>query len=145
MTLFTSKKNFKASLGGLDPVDLVTQLALARTEIHRLQTELEQLRQLDPLTGLPNRSRLSDRMDQATLLALRQGHLVALLFIEVDRFKSINQNLEFSEADELWVQFSRRLAAPLRHPHYPPDMIDPFGRHISYLRVSVTDRCGSSR
>ena len=33
------------------------------------------------------------------------------------------------------------LAAHLRHPHYPPDMIDPFGRPISYLRVSVTDRC----
>src|ERR1700747_1772802 len=33
------------------------------------------------------------------------------------------------------------LAATLRHPHYPAVMIDPFGRHISYLRVSVTDRC----
>src|SRR5476651_2472954 len=33
------------------------------------------------------------------------------------------------------------LAAPMPHPHYPGHMIDPFGRHISYLRVSVTDRC----
>src|SRR5476649_118141 len=33
------------------------------------------------------------------------------------------------------------LAAPMPHPHYPSHMIDPFGRHISYLRVSVTDRC----
>src|ERR1700747_2211097 len=33
------------------------------------------------------------------------------------------------------------LAATLRHPHYPAVMIDPFGRHITYLRVSVTDRC----
>src|SRR5476651_2050199 len=33
------------------------------------------------------------------------------------------------------------LAAAMSHPHYPGHMIDPFGRHISYLRVSVTDRC----
>ncbi|HWQ10555.1 MAG TPA: GGDEF domain-containing phosphodiesterase, partial [Holophaga sp.] len=47
-------------------------------------------------------------------LAARRGHSVALIFVEVDRFKAINQTLNFEESDDLWLQFSRRLALPLR-------------------------------
>ena len=104
----------KASLGELDPVGLMTQLALATTHIQQLEERLEETRQRDSLTGLPNRLRLLDRTEQAIVLAPRWDHLVAMLFIEVDRFKAINQSLDFEEADELWLQFSRRLASPLR-------------------------------
>ncbi len=94
--------------------DLKNQLLLAMGEIRRLQGQLREMRQQDPLTGLPNRHRLMDRMGQAIMLALRQGHLAAFLFIEIDRFKFINQTLGFEEADDLWKQFARRLAVPLR-------------------------------
>lgn len=104
----------KASLGELDPVGLMTQLARATAHIQQLEEQLEETRQQDLLTGLPNRLRLLDRTEQAIVLAPRWDHLVALLFVEVDRFKAINQMLDFEEADELWLQFSRRLASPLR-------------------------------
>lgn len=92
----------------------MTQLALATAHIQQLEERLDELRQQDSLTGLPNRSRLLDRTEQAIVLAPRRNHLVALLFLEVDRFKAISQTLDFAEADDLWLQFSRRLAARLR-------------------------------
>ena len=104
----------KSFLGELDPIGLMTQLALATAHIQQLEERLEESRQQDVLTGLPNRLRLLDRTEQAIVLAPRWDHLVAMLFVEVDRFKAINQTLNFEDADELWLQFSRRLAAPLR-------------------------------
>jgi diguanylate cyclase (GGDEF)-like protein len=98
----------------MDPAGLMTQLALATAHIQQLEERLEEARQQDLLTGLPNRLRLLDRTEQAIVLAPRWDHQVALLFVEVDRFKAINQTLSFEEADDLWLQFSRRLAAPLR-------------------------------
>jgi diguanylate cyclase (GGDEF)-like protein len=98
----------------LDPVQLMTELILARARIQQLETQAEEARQQDPLTGLPNRVRLLDRTEQAIVLAPRWNHLVALLFIEVDRFKAINQILTIQDSDELWLQLSRRLASPLR-------------------------------
>ena len=70
---------------------------------------MELLREQDPLTGLPNRLRLSDRAGQAILRAHRTGHMVSVLFIELDRFKAINQTLDFAEADELCLQLTRRM------------------------------------
>ena len=108
------RSNPEHSLGDLDPVGLISQLALATAHIQELEERLEQAKQQDSLTGLPNRSRLLDRAEQAIVLAPRRDHCVAMLFVEVDRFKTINQALNFEEADELWLQFSRRLASPLR-------------------------------
>jgi diguanylate cyclase (GGDEF)-like protein len=71
------------------------------------------LRDQDPLTGLPNRIRLSDRTSQAILRARRQGNMVSVLFIELDRFKSVNQTLEFTETDELCLQLTRRMSVLL--------------------------------
>ena len=93
----------------LDPLDLLDQLAKARTELAQVKAQLEVLRDQDPLTGLPNRMRLADRTDQAILRAHREGTLVAVLFIELDRFKAINQTLDFAEADDLCLQLVRRL------------------------------------
>lgn len=95
-------------------VDLATQLGLANARIQQLQGQLEEMRYQDSLTGLPNRLRLLDRVEQAMVLAPRHGHLVALLVVEVDRFKAIQQTLDFSQSDELWLQFSRRIGSPLR-------------------------------
>jgi len=90
-------------------LDLLEELTKARAELSQLKVQLELLRDQDPLTGLPNRMRLSDRTGQAILRARRAGNLVAILFIELDRYKSINQALEFAEADELCLQLTRRI------------------------------------
>lgn len=97
-----------------DASDLSGQLAQAREELASLRAQLEALRDQDSLTGLPNRGRLADRIGQALLMAQRQGCLVSVLFIELDRFKAMNRVLGFAESDDLILQLTRRIAALLR-------------------------------
>jgi len=90
-------------------IDLLDELTKARAELAQLKAQLEVLRDQDPLTGLPNRLRLTDRTGQAILRGRRAGHMVSVLFIELDRFKAINQTLDFAESDELCLQLTRRM------------------------------------
>ena len=90
------------------------ELLLAREELRRLRAELEEVRQQDAVTGLPNRHRLVDRLEQALLLAQREERQVALLFLEIDGFRSITRTFGYEENDELCTQFARRVGALLR-------------------------------
>lgn len=68
----------------------------------------------DPLTGLPNRHLLGDRIDQAIRRAHRTGSRSALLFCDLDRFKVVNDALGHSVGDQLLVVAARRLRSCLR-------------------------------
>lgn len=68
----------------------------------------------DTLTGLANRSKLLDRMDQALASARRTGERAAVLFIDLDQFKSINDTLGHSVGDLLLVEVAGRLKACIR-------------------------------
>ena len=68
----------------------------------------------DPLTGLPNRSMLHERLDQALKRARRQTRRVALLFLDLDRFKPVNDTLGHALGDVLLCQTARRLKACVR-------------------------------
>jgi diguanylate cyclase len=68
----------------------------------------------DELTGLPNRSLLLDRLQQAMQQAVRQKKFVLLLFIDLDHFKWVNDNLGFAVGDRLLQQVAQRLAASIR-------------------------------
>lgn len=69
----------------------------------------------DLLTDLPNRALLAERTAQAIELARRNGHPVAVMFLDLDRFKHVNDSLGHAVGDELLRRSSRRLMATLRN------------------------------
>ena len=78
------------------------------------EDELRHLASHDALTGLANRSLLMDRLDQALAMAQRAGQQVAVLFIDLDRFKTINDSLGHEAGDQVIVEAGRRLSAIVR-------------------------------
>ena len=95
-------------------------------EINQFPRRLDQLaRQAfrDPLTGLPNRALFVDRLAHALTRTERRGELLAVLFLDLDRFKVINDSLGHSAGDQLLVGLSQRLSVCLR----PEDTIARLG------------------
>lgn len=84
------------------------------TERKRTEERLSYLAQYDPLTGLPNRALFLDRLKLAAARARREGQLAAVMFLDLDRFKDINDNLGHSVGDEVLVEVAKRLRAQLR-------------------------------
>ncbi len=84
------------------------------TERHRYQSVLQHQATHDPLTGLPNRNLLQDRLEQAVQLAQRQGSKVALAFVDLDNFKVINDSLGHAAGDQLLIEIAGRLRQSLR-------------------------------
>ncbi|TXT28655.1 MAG: diguanylate cyclase/phosphodiesterase with PAS/PAC sensor(s) [Rhodocyclaceae bacterium] len=84
------------------------------TERHRYQSVLQHQATHDPLTGLPNRNLLQDRLEQAVQLAQRQMSKVVLAFVDLDNFKVINDSLGHAAGDELLIEIASRLRQALR-------------------------------
>lgn len=78
------------------------------------QERINQLAFYDPLTGLPNRRLLRDRIDRALLSSVRSGQRGALIFIDLDNFKLLNDTRGHAHGDELLVQVAQRLSACVR-------------------------------
>ena len=86
--------------------------AAAKDVTDRMWLERQALR--DPLTRLPNRLLLMDRTRQALARIGRSGGVVALLFIDLDRFKAINDNFGHDVGDRLLIAVAERLAEMMR-------------------------------
>ncbi|MFB1486372.1 MULTISPECIES: putative bifunctional diguanylate cyclase/phosphodiesterase [unclassified Thiocapsa] len=84
------------------------------TERQRAEEAIKHLAFFDPLTGLPNRRLLMDRLDRA-VSATRRSHLMgALIFVDLDDFKTLNDTLGHDQGDRLLRQVAKRLSSCIR-------------------------------
>lgn len=84
------------------------------TERKQAETRLSHMANYDSLTGLPNRSLFRDRLEQAMARALRQHTRLALMFLDLDRFKTINDTLGHEVGDQLLKHVANALSLHLR-------------------------------
>lgn len=83
-------------------------------ELERSRLEMEHLARHDRLTGLPNRALFDDRFEQAQFEARRDKTGFALVFIDVDRFKPVNDNLGHAVGDQLLKEIAHRIELAIR-------------------------------
>lgn len=110
------------------PVQGADEIALLSTEFNQMLGELH-IRDLqkteaesklqhqaltDDLTGLPNRRLLSDRLSQVLEMAKRDNRIVALLYLDLDGFKLVNDSLGHTVGDSLLAEVARRLGSRIR-------------------------------
>jgi diguanylate cyclase (GGDEF)-like protein len=102
-----------------------------------LEEELRRIAEYDPLTELPNRRLFEDRLQQAAKLAERTGNLLAVLFIDLDRFKEINDQWGHETGDQLLALVAHRLRDCVRSS----DTVARFGGdEFCALLVNAGDR-----
>ena len=84
------------------------------TELRKKDEHIRHLAFHDPLTGLPNRALLLDRLEHGLAFAERQAERLGVMFIDLDRFKHINDSLGHDVGDGLLQEVARRLSQCLR-------------------------------
>ena len=84
------------------------------TQQKKVDQLIEYQANYDSLTGLPNRGLFQDRLHTALLHAQRRSTRIAVLFVDLDNFKSVNDNLGHDAGDELLVETAQRIQASIR-------------------------------
>lgn len=100
-----------------DEQGLVTNYVASLMDISERKNAEQKILHLafyDPLTGLPNRRLLRDRLEQATALCRRKGQYAALIFLDLDDFKNVNDVYGHQVGDELLCQVADRLRHAVR-------------------------------
>ncbi|MCL6701639.1 EAL domain-containing protein [Pseudomonas sp. T1.Ur] len=95
-------------------IDLATPLAGIAIERQLTEKRIRFMGDHDVLTGLPNRTLLEDRLKQAMLYAQRYNRLVTVVFLDLDKFKLVNDSLGHSAGDELLKTVAQRMVECVR-------------------------------
>ena len=98
-----------------DLVDINDSLERVIDKKERAEQTLQYLAYNDELTGLPNRNTLVDRIGQSIKKSSRDNHKMAILFLDLDRFKNVNDSLGHAIGDELLQEVASRLFSTLRN------------------------------
>ena len=109
------------------------------SERKQLEQQLTHQAFHDPLTGLANRALFRDRVSHALTLASRQGGSLAVMFLDLDDFKKVNDSLGHSEGDRLLVEVAKRLQASARES----DTVARLGGDEFAVLIEDMDQAGS--
>ncbi|MDC6168075.1 diguanylate cyclase domain-containing protein [Paucibacter sp. XJ19-41] len=92
----------------------VYTLATDITAAKLVEQHLDRLSRVDGLTGLPNRRQFDERLEEALARSRRNAQCLALIFLDIDKFKQINDGLGHAAGDQVLQEFARRLGRCVR-------------------------------
>jgi diguanylate cyclase (GGDEF)-like protein/PAS domain S-box-containing protein len=110
------------------------------TQHKEAEASIQRLAHFDPLTGLPNRSLLDERVRHDLSRAHRGRESLALMFLDLDRFKNVNDSLGHRIGDELLIQVAQRLKGTVREE----DTVSRLGGDEFILILPSTDAAGAA-
>ncbi len=102
------------TIAGLIIVAIGSRLVHSRQRLSTANHELDRLARLDSLTGLPNRRDIEEQLNIAVSSARRRGSALAVLLIDIDHFKSVNDSLGHQAGDAVLISTAETVRASLR-------------------------------
>jgi len=132
-----------------DETNEISNYAAIFSDISQLKSDEEEIKRLafyDPLTELPNRRLLNDRLAQELAISGRSGKNGALLFIDLDHFKNINETLGHSAGDRVLVEVAYRLKLRVRDCDTVARLSsDEFAVILTELNGQIEQACNDAR
>lgn len=107
--VMTKNEKIKWILGSVALVHMNEKHAILGNFVDLTEGRVMQLAYNDPLTGLPNRKLMMDRLEQAIVSAKRRSSPLALLFVDLDRFKKVNDAYGHKTGDQLLIEIANKL------------------------------------